>query len=47
MRVSEAYTELEPTFAYEKLESNIILNDYFNIYIYIYPMDSNNVIGVS
>lgn len=31
MRVSEAYTELEPTFAYEKLESNIILNDYFNI----------------
>lgn len=30
-RVSEAYTELEPTFAYKKLESNIALNDYFNI----------------
>lgn len=30
-RVSEAYTELEPTFAYEKLESNIVLNDYFNV----------------
>lgn len=30
-RVSEAYTELESTFEYEKLESNIILNDYFNV----------------
>jgi len=30
-RISEAYTELESTLAYKKLENNIILNDYFNV----------------